>query len=135
LIPINPEKLAPLGVNWDADRQSLDLDGHPLGLKLLYQPQSLIAWMDKNNVETAWIFVPPPAYRQELSEERTRLWCDYVNDGLLGIASAFSSRMASLVHLPVERLAPALTSQSEVRPQHFVAFASTVSLIAEQHLS
>ncbi len=112
LVPVIPDKLAALGIDWDPPRQQLTLDGHALGLKPLFQPDALIAWMDSNAIATAWISIPPPAYRQTLDPSSSRAWCSYVNDGLAGIATRFASRLAPLVHLPVEH--PALANEIAV---------------------
>jgi len=110
LVPIVPERLAPLGsVTWDADSETLTLDGHAVTTKPLFQPNRLLRWMDENKVERAWISIPPPAYRQELDIAKSRDWCTYVNDGLTAIAAGHATRLCALLHLPVEH--PSLATE------------------------
>lgn len=110
LIPIVPERLANLpGAEWHADKEQLVLDGHAIGIKNLFRPEALIAWMDENGVERAWISAPPPAYRQTLDDKSAVDWVRYLNDGLEGISKRFPNRFSPLFHLPLEK--PALASE------------------------
>jgi aminocarboxymuconate-semialdehyde decarboxylase len=110
LAPIVPERLDALaGVAWDAATGTLSVDGHVVGMKPLFKPEALIAWMDENAVSTAWISIPPPLYRQALTETDAAAWCAYANDGLLDIALRHPGRLTALPHLPVEH--PALAAR------------------------
>ena len=103
LAPIVADRLARLdGAAWDATTMSLVLDGHAVGPKPLFRPAALIAWMDENGVEQAWVSIPPPLYRQNLPSAQARLWAEYVNVGLATIGDAHADRLAPLYHLPLE---------------------------------
>ena len=90
------------GVSWDASSRKLDVDGHRIGLANLFNPAALLAWMDENHVERAWISVPPPVYRQHLPAEEAAGWAAALNDELTAIAAAHAPRLSPLLHLPVE---------------------------------
>lgn len=114
LVPVDETALAGLdGVSWDAAAGVMTVDGHMLGMKALYAPDKLIAWLDTNAIGGAWISAPPPLYRQHLSEVPAAAWCDYVNRGLAGIAQRHSSRLTALPHLPIEH--PALAADIAAR--------------------
>lgn len=118
LAPIVPDRLAEQeGAGWDADNQRLILDGHHIGLRPLFRPEALIAWMDDNGVEKAWISIPPLLYRPNLSDAAARTWSTYVNEGLAGIAERFPHRFEPMLHLPVERpeLAAEITADWSAR--------------------
>jgi aminocarboxymuconate-semialdehyde decarboxylase len=103
LVPIVSGRLASLpDVIWNEGARTLTVDGHAIGMKPLFSPPELIAWMDANNVERAWISVPPPTYRQHLERDEAAAWCGYLNDGLIEIAGRYPDRLAPLPHLPVE---------------------------------
>ena len=109
LAPIDPARLAGLeGVEWNAEQGRLKVDGHVIGIDALYSPQALIAWMDEQNVERAWVSIPPPLYRAHLDEAAARAWCAYLNDTLDGICARYGDRLAPLCHLPLEHPALAL---------------------------
>ena len=90
------------GVTWDAAATALIVDGHTVGLKSLFAPEALIAWLDANRIAAAWISAPPPLYRQHLPEETSARWVEYVNRGLAAIARRHGGRLTALPHLPVE---------------------------------
>ncbi len=103
LAPINAGQLASLpGVQWDAGAEALVLDGHRVGIKDLFHPERLVAWMDKRGVQRAWVSIPPPLYRQHLDLEAARVWTRYVNEGLLQASAAHPDRLQALLHLPLE---------------------------------
>lgn len=103
LAPLVHERLAAFdGVAWDAAKGVLEVDGHPVGMKALFQPDALIAWMARNGVGQAWISAPPPLYRQQLRGTHARAWADYLNAGLRDIAAKSDGRLVPLMHLPVE---------------------------------
>ena len=102
LIPVgHPGVTGAAGVDWDAGTEKLVIDGHAVGIKALFHPQALIAWMDEQNVERAWISVPPPTYRPGLDAQAAEGWSRALNDGLAAIAAAHPDRLAPLFHLPV----------------------------------
>lgn len=103
LAPVLPDKLASIdGVTWQPDKKTLVVDGHHVGMKPLFDPPALIAWMDRNAVAKAWISIPPPLYRAQLQGDAARAWATYANDGLAGIAAEYSDRLAPLPHLPLQ---------------------------------
>lgn len=103
LVPVVEERLAAIdGVTFDAAEAAMVVDGHRLGMKPLFRPERLIAWMDDNRVAEAWVSAPPPLYRQHLRGETARQWTRYINDGLAGIAEASGGRLKALMHLPTE---------------------------------
>ncbi|WP_162827087.1 amidohydrolase family protein [Pseudolabrys taiwanensis] len=114
LVPVDAAALAGIdGVSWDAAAGAMTVDGHTLGMKPLYAPDKLIAWLDANAIGAAWISAPPPLYRQHLSESAAAAWCDYVNRGLADIAQRHANRLTALPHLPIEH--PALAADIAAR--------------------
>ena len=79
----------------------MTIDGYTLAAKSVYRPEALIAWMDEQRVERAWISIPPPLYRLGLDAPPMRSWVLYVNDGLDALAAKFPDRLSPLYHLPV----------------------------------
>jgi aminocarboxymuconate-semialdehyde decarboxylase len=80
----------------------LVVEGNELAKAELYQPQALLAWMDRNGVGTAWISVPPTLYRASLDAQRADRWCRALNEGLRAIATAHPGRLGALYHLPMQ---------------------------------
>jgi len=107
------------GVAWDAAAQSLSLDGKVIGLKQLFQPEALIAWMDKHDVAQAWISVPPPAYRQQLDEGASEDWSNRLNEGAAATAARYPDRLKPLYHLPVEHPGLAAKLARALDAEHF----------------
>jgi aminocarboxymuconate-semialdehyde decarboxylase len=103
LAPIFPDELARIrGVSWNAPKKVLTVDGHDVGMKPLFDPLALVAWMEEHNVETAWISIPPPLYRPELQNEDAKDWVFYVNSGLARIAESHPKHFSPLPHLPLQ---------------------------------
>lgn len=103
LAPIFPDDLDAIGgVTWHTDAKTLVVDGHTVGMKPLFDPSALIAWMDRNTIATAWISIPPPLYRAHLQGEAARAWTNYVNGGLKRIAAQYPDRLSPLSHLPLQ---------------------------------
>src|SRR6185295_12326143 len=101
LVPVTVDRLdAFAGVAWDGAANVMHVDGHAIGMKMLFQPNALLAWMDENRVGQAWISAPPPLYRQQLRGSEARAWVDYLNQGLDAIASRSAGRLKALFHLP-----------------------------------
>jgi aminocarboxymuconate-semialdehyde decarboxylase len=118
LVPVLPERLGAFdGVAWDAGKGVLSVDGHPIGMKPLYDPAALLRWMDEQGVGHVWISAPPPTYRQQLRGAAARAWADYLNDGLARIAAASGGRLSALVHLPTEapEVAAAIAAETIAR--------------------
>jgi aminocarboxymuconate-semialdehyde decarboxylase len=110
LAPVLKDRLdAIAGVTWDEAAGALTIDGYTLAAKSVYRPEALVAWMDEQHVERAWISIPPPLYRLELDVAATRAWVRYVNDGLDTMAAKFPNRLAPLYHLPLTH--PALAAE------------------------
>lgn len=103
LAPILPEKLATLpDVSWSAETETLTLDGRAIGMKNLFRPHALLAWMDANSIAQAWISIPPPLYRQKLPADKAKAWTQYVNEGLRAVAAQHPQRLSAMLHLPLE---------------------------------
>jgi aminocarboxymuconate-semialdehyde decarboxylase len=114
LAPVAPTRLAEVdGVTWDADKEVMHVDGHAVGMKSLFRPAALRAWMTEKGVDHAWISAPPPLYRQQLRGAAARAWASYVNDGLSAIAAVSDGRFSALMHLPVEDPAEATVIAQE----------------------
>jgi aminocarboxymuconate-semialdehyde decarboxylase len=110
LAPVLKDRLAAIaGVAWSDEAGALTIDGYTLAAKSVYRPEALLAWMDEQRVERAWISIPPPLYRLALDETATRAWVRYANDGLDVMASRFPDRLSPLYHLPVTQ--PALAAE------------------------
>lgn len=110
LIPLDLGRLKAIdGVLWDSEAERLIVDGHPVGVKSLFRPEELLAWMKSNNVAHSWISIPPPLYRQELVEKDARVWVDYINSGLNSLVENSSGAFSALVHLPIEH--PSLAAE------------------------
>jgi aminocarboxymuconate-semialdehyde decarboxylase len=103
LAPVFPDDLASVeGVSWNGDAKVLDVDGHAVGMKPLFDPPALVAWMERNNVAQAWISIPPPLYRAHLQGDAARAWVTYANKGLQRIADRYPGRLSPLPHLPLQ---------------------------------
>ena len=99
LIPVLPDRLDAIdGVSLRGD--GMEIDGHAVGMAALYQPEALIAWMDRHGVAKALISAPPPTYRSHLEPEQARRWAAYLNDGLRAIADRSAGRLVAALHLP-----------------------------------
>lgn len=110
LAPVLKDRLdAIAGVTWSEDAGALTIDGYSLAMKSVYRPEALIAWMDEQRVERAWISIPPPLYRLGLDAKAMRTWVTYANDGLDALAAKFPERLSPLYHLPVTQ--PALAAE------------------------
>lgn len=95
------------GVTWNPQTRDLCIDGKPVTLKDLFEPSLLLAWMDRQRVDRAWISVPPLVYRQQLDEVASGEWAARLNEGLAAIAADHPGRLAPLYHLPAEHPSPA----------------------------
>jgi aminocarboxymuconate-semialdehyde decarboxylase len=103
LAPVFVEKLRNIaGVEWKPDAKVLVIDGHEVGMKPLFDPPALVAWMDKNNVEKTWVSIPPPLYRPQLQGNEARAWASYANEGLQRISESFPQKLSPLPHLPLQ---------------------------------
>jgi aminocarboxymuconate-semialdehyde decarboxylase len=103
LAPIFPDELKTIaGVEWKADARVLVVDGHEVGMKPLFDPPALVAWMTQNNVAHAWISIPPPLYRMHLRGDGARNWVRYANRGLQRISDAYPDKLSPLPHLPLQ---------------------------------
>lgn len=103
LIPVAEGSIASQpGVEWDATTKTLTIDGHTISMARLFDAAALIEWMDQNNVQHAFISLPPPAYREELGAEESHRWADCVNDALRAVAELYPGRLTPLLHLPIQ---------------------------------
>lgn len=109
LAPVMDDQLAAFaGVTWDGKAGVMHVDGHAVGMKTLFQPEALLAWMDKHQVGQAWISAPPPLYRQQLNGSEAQAWADYLNQGLAATAASSSGKLKALFHLPTQDPAVAI---------------------------
>ena len=90
----------PAGVDQD-ERSRLTIDGTPVGPPGLYRPELLEAYLDERSLDEAVVSVPPPFFRQRLSEADAARWAGAVNDGLLA-ATEHQPRLSPLAYLPLE---------------------------------
>ena len=110
LAPVLKDRLTGIdGVTWSEEAGALTIDGYALAARSVYQPEALVAWMDEQRIERAWISIPPPLYRLELDAAATRTWVSYVNDGLDAMAAKFPDRLSPLYHLPLTH--PAIAAE------------------------
>lgn len=110
LAPVFPDQLAAIeGVSWNSGEKVLYVDSHPVGMKPLFDPTALVAWMNRNNIAQAWISIPPPLYRAHLRGDGAREWANYANQGLQRIAEQYPGKFSSLPHLPLQ--APEIAAQ------------------------
>lgn len=119
LVPVDSAALQRLdGVAWRADDGVLVIDGQPLRVADLYHPERLLAWMAEHGVQRALVSVPPPLYRQHLPAPAARSWAQYLNDGLMVMASRHREQLGVLLHLPMEHavIAQALAESYDEAP-------------------
>jgi aminocarboxymuconate-semialdehyde decarboxylase len=90
------------GVTWNPQTRDLCIDAKPITFKDLFEPALLLAWMDHQRIERAWISVPPLVYRQQLDQAAGAGWTARLNEGLAAVAADHPGRLAPLYHLPVE---------------------------------
>ncbi|MGN6585699.1 MAG: amidohydrolase family protein [Rhizobiaceae bacterium] len=108
LAPLTPERTAGLeGIEWKGE--ALSIDGYVLASPSVYRADALLAWMDGNGVEKAWISVPPPLYRLDLESEAAARWTECMNEALAAVGAEHPGRLKPLFHLPVRH--PALAAK------------------------
>ena len=136
LAPIFSDELTRVaGVEWKPDAKVLVVDGHEVGMKPLFDPPALVAWMDRNHVESAWISIPPPLYRAHLQGAEARAWVNYANRGLQRIAESFPGRLSPLPHLPLQAPDVALEVARDWIGRGQVRFGAPSGGYGEQTLS
>lgn len=103
LAPINAARLSGIpGVQWLAAEHALLVDGHRVGVRALFEPERLVAWMDQNSVRRALVSIPPPLCRQHLPEPESLAWVRYLNEEMLAICEASGGRLGAMFYLPLE---------------------------------
>lgn len=103
LAPMDAGRLAGMvGVEWSQADERLALDGHVVGMKDLFHPERLLAWMDEQGIRKSLVSIPPPLYRQGLSSADALAWTDYVNETLLATVQRHAGRMEALFYVPLE---------------------------------
>lgn len=103
LVPLTQEQTLGLdGIGWDEQTGSLTIDGYTLTSAPVYQVEALLEWMDSNNVEKAWISIPPPLYRLGLDGPSAEEWATRVNEALVAVADQHPDRLGSMFYLPVQ---------------------------------
>jgi len=111
------------GVNWDAHKERLELDGHVIGVKDLFHPERLIARMDGHGVERALVSIPPPLYRQGLTAPEALAWARCVNQSMLEMVSPWRDRLGVLFYLPLEHPSVFETLMKEADPKDYEGIA------------
>jgi len=136
LAPVFPDDLASVsGVSWDPVSGVLNVDGHGVGMKPLFDPPALVAWMERNNVTQTWISIPPPLYRAHLQGDAARLWAAYANNGLQRIAETYPVKLSPLPHLPLQAPEIALEVATDWIGRGHVRFSAPSGGHGEQVLS
>ena len=103
LAPIEASRLAGLaGVEWSPADERLTLDGHAIGMKDLFHPERLLAWMDERGIRKSLVSIPPPLYRQGLPASDALAWTNYVNEVLLETVQRHAGRLEALFYVPLE---------------------------------
>lgn len=103
LAPINAAQLEGLpGVRWLPEQPALELDGHRVGVRALFEPERLLEWMGTHAIARALVSIPPPLYRQHLPEDQALEWARYVNQELLAVCARSEGRLSAMLHLPLE---------------------------------
>ncbi len=102
LAPVGPGMATLAGIEWDASKELLVVDGHKVGIKDLFHVERLIARMDRHGVARSLVSIPPPLYRQALDADASLAWVRNANAGLLAIAAANPARLGALFHMPLE---------------------------------
>ena len=122
LIPVGHEAFPNFsGVEWQNGKQTID--GHTFGLKKIFDVEALISWMTEYSVEEAYVSLPPPVYRQELSEEDARQWFGYLNEHLLAQCKLHNCKLKALPHLPLEHPQLALEIAHEFSNKDIAGFS------------
>lgn len=135
LAPVLGDRLAAFdGVAWDGEASVMQVDGHAIGIKALFQPAALLAWMDENRVGQAWISAPPPLYRQQLRGSEAHAWADYINHGLDAIASRSEGKLQALFHLPTQDPAIATLIASQAIAMGHLLFSMPTGTADERTL-
>ena len=130
LAPIDAGRLAAMaGVEWSPADQRLVLDGHVIGMKDLFFPERLLAWMDAQGIRRSLVSIPPPLYRQGLSLDDARVWTRYVNEALLDTVRRHPGRLEALFYVPLEH--PELVD--ELMPAYRAGAYAGVALAAGGH--
>jgi aminocarboxymuconate-semialdehyde decarboxylase len=107
LLPLRREDIEGIaGAEWHEDGH-LVLDGNPLKKRELYEPRRLIAWMDAQGVQQAWVSPPPSAYRARLDAAESAAWACRVNEAMAARVSEFA-RLEAMAYLPMRHPEAAL---------------------------
>ena len=77
------------------------LDGKTVGPLPLYHPDRLLAHLDEQALDVAFVSVPPPFFRQHANPDRTREWVDALNVGILSACSG-DDCLRPLAYVPFE---------------------------------
>jgi aminocarboxymuconate-semialdehyde decarboxylase len=113
ILPLRPGVFPPgEGIRW-TEAGRLIVDGAELANAELYDPQALIAWMDRHGIGTAWVSVPPTLYRASLVADAALAWCRALNEALRAVAASHPERLGSMYHLPMQHPAVAAEVAAE----------------------
>lgn len=94
----------------------LSIGDSAIGPAGLYQPQQLLAHLDRNGLDGATVSPPPPFFRQELDLARASAWARTLNDGILA-AVADAPALMPLGYLPLEHPQVALAEHLRLAEQ------------------
>lgn len=103
LVPLRPDDFPgdDAGAHWTPQGR-LVVDGVELSSAQVYEPQSLLAWMNQHAVDVAWVSVPPTLYRAELDAASALRWCRLLNAALDAVVARHPTRLQALHHLPIQ---------------------------------
>ncbi|MPV36901.1 amidohydrolase family protein [Georgenia subflava] len=100
LIPVLPaDVLAASGLRDVGGRVAVG--DHVIGPEEIYEPASLVAWLERVGLERALVSIPPPLYRQGLEFADAARWVPAVNDALAASTESHPA-LVPLVYLPFE---------------------------------
>lgn len=80
----------------------LVVDGAELSQAQVYDPRALLAWMDRHQVQSAWVSVPPTLYRPQLDAQQAGPWFRLLNAALDRVLAPHAPRLAPLHQLPMQ---------------------------------
>lgn len=90
------------------------VDGPRRGPERLYDPDALVADLDRLDLDAAVVSIPPPFFRQELDAAGAAAWVREANEGLLR-AIGDRDRLLALAYLPLEHPGVAAGEYARVR--------------------
>ena len=83
-------------------------------LKVFYDAEAKVEWMDSNKLDIAAISVGPPIYFYWLSPDAGLEAAKLANDGIAQMVSKFPARLRGMAHLPMQDPDAAITELERV---------------------